>query len=103
MRLLRSKELRVALGNLYQSYQQTLRITQMRNLLRSQSFPVLAQQLMPNDQNEIIWDREQAESNKREVYVALTVIRHNQVLDLSDSEALARYVEEINGILAGEL
>jgi hypothetical protein len=103
MRLLRSKELRIALANLYQSYQQTIRISEMRNLLRSQSFPVLARQLKPNSENRIMWDEESVEQNKRDIYVALTVIQQNQKYDLADTEELMDRVAAISGIITQEL
>lgn len=103
MRLLRSKELRIALANLYQSYQQTIRISEMRNLLRSQSFPVLARQLKPNSENRITWDEESIEQNKRDIYVALTVILQNQIFDLEDTEELMDHAAAISGIIAQEL
>ncbi len=103
MRLLRSKELRIALANLYQSYQQTIRISEMRNLLRSQSFPVLARQLKPNSENRIMWDEESIEQNKRDIYVALTVILQNQIFDLEDTEELMDHAAAISGIIAQEL
>ena len=103
MRLLRSKELRIALANLHQSYQQTIRISEMRNLLRSQAFPVLARQLKPNSQNRIIWDEESVEQNKKDIYVALTVILQNQKFDLADTGELIDQVAAISGIITQEL
>lgn len=103
MRLLSSKELRIALANLHQKYRQTIRISEMRNLLRSQSFPVLAQQIKPNDRGAVMWDNESAEKNKREIYVALTVLQQNQKLDLADTAELSSYVARINAIIASEL
>jgi hypothetical protein len=103
MRLLSSKELRIAIANLHQRYQQTIRISEMRNLLRSQSFPVLARQLRPNSENEIIWDEESVEQNKKDIYVALTVILQNQKFDLVDTEELIDHVAAISGIITQEL
>ena len=103
MRLLSSKELRIALANLHQKYRQTIRISEMRNLLRSQSFPVLAQHIKPNDRGIVMWDNELAEKNKREIYIALTVLQQNQKLDLADTAELGSYVAGINAIIASEL
>jgi hypothetical protein len=103
MRLLSSKELRIAIANLHQRYQQMIRISEMRNLLRSQSFPVLARQLRPNSENEIIWDEESVEQNKKDIYVALTVILQNQKFDLVDTEELIDHVAAISGIITQEL
>ena len=103
MRLLSSKELRVALANLHQKYRQTIRISEMRNLLRSQSFPVLARQIKPNDRGAVMWDNELAEKNKRELFIALTVLLQNQKLDLENTKELISHVARINAIIASEL
>jgi hypothetical protein len=103
MRLLHSKALRIALANLYQNYQQTIRLTEMRNLLRSQSFPVLTRQLKPSEENGLGWDEEMTDRQKREIYVALSILLANQSYDLTDTQELADLVAEINGILNREL
>ena len=103
MRLLISKELRISLANLYQTYQQIIRLSELRNILRGQSFPTLVKQLKPNSDSRVIWDEELAEQNKREIFGALTVILQNLKNDLSDTEILAEQVESIIGIIKQEL
>jgi hypothetical protein len=103
MRLLASKELRIALANLYQTYQQIIRLTEIRNILRGQAFPVLVRILKPNIDSKVIWDEELAEQNKREIFGALTVILQNLKNDLSDTEILAELVVNMSGIIKKEL
>jgi|TARA_B110000902_G_scaffold21190_1_gene23882 hypothetical protein len=103
MRLLVSKKLRISLANLYQSYQQIIRLSELRNILRGQSFPVLVKQLKPNSNSRVIWDEELAEKNKREIFGALTVILQNLKNDLSDTEKLAELVAKIKDIIKQEL
>ena len=103
MRLLVSKKLRISLANLYQSYQQIIRLSELRNILRGQSFPVLVKQLKPNSNSRVIWDEELAEKNKREIFGALTVILQNLKNDLSDTENLAELVAKIKDIIKQEL
>ena len=103
MRLLVSKKLRISLANLYQSYQQIIRLSELRNILRGQSFPVLVKQLKPNSNSRVIWDEELTEKNKREIFGALTVILQNLKNDLSDTEKLAELVAKIKDIIKQEL
>jgi hypothetical protein len=103
MRLLVSKKLRISLANLYQSYQQIIRLSELRNILRGQSFPVLVKQLKPNSNSRVIWDEELAEKNKREIFGALTVILQNLKNDLSDTEKLAELVADIKDIITTEI
>ena len=103
MRLLVSKKLRISPANLYQSYQQIIRLSELRNILRGQSFPVLVKQLKPNSNSRVIWDEELAEKNKREIFGALTVILQNLKNDLSDTEKLAELVAKIKDIIKQEL
>jgi hypothetical protein len=103
MRLLISKKLRISLASLYQTYQQIIRLSELRNILRGQSFPVLARQLKPNSDSRVIWDEELAEQNKREIFAALTVILQNLKNDLSDTQRLAALVLNINDIIQQEL
>jgi hypothetical protein len=60
----------------------------MRNLLRSQSLPVLARQLKPGEENGLVWDEEMTDRHKREIFVALTVLLTNQRYDLTDTQAV---------------
>jgi hypothetical protein len=102
MRLLRSKDLRIALAALQQSHQQIVRVSQMRNLLRSQSFPVLARQLKPSEEQGLAWDEEMTERQKRDIYIALTVLLQNQKYDLTDTRELIKQVAQINNIIDDE-
>ena len=103
MRLLISKKLRVSLANLYQTYQHIIRLSELRNIMRGQSFPVLVRQLKPNSEGKVIWDEELAEQNKREIFAALTVILQNLKNDLSDTEKLAELVGNLKEIIKQEL
>ncbi len=103
MRLLISKKLRISLANLYQTYQHIIRLSELRNIMRGQSFPVLVRQLKPHNNSTIIWDEELAEQNKREIFGALTVILQNLKLDLSDTEKLIKLVANLKNILKQEL
>jgi hypothetical protein len=103
MRLLISKNLRVSIANLYQTYQQIIRLSELRNILRGQSFPVLVKQLSPHSDSSVVWDEELAEQNKRELFGALTVILQNLKNDLSDTQRLVELVTTINGIIKLEL
>ncbi len=103
MRLLISKNLRVSIANLYQTYQQIIRLSELRNILRGQSFPVLVKQLSPHSDSRVVWDEELAEQNKRELFGALTVILQNLKNDLSDTQRLVELVTTINGIIKLEL
>jgi hypothetical protein len=103
MRLLVSKELRIELANLYQTYQQIIRLSAIRNILRGQAFPVLVRHLKPNSDSEVAWNEELAEQNKREIFGALTVLLQNLKNDLSDTEILAERVVNITGIIKQEL
>jgi len=103
MRLLISKELRISLANLYQTYQQIIRMSELRNIMRGQSFPVLVKHIKPNKDSRVMWDEELAEKNKREIFGALTVIHQNLQYDLSDTVKLAELVVDINGIIKQEL
>lgn len=103
MRLLISKKLRISLANLYQTYQHIIRLSELRNIMRGQSFPVLVRQLKPNSDGKVIWDEELAERNKREIFAALTVILQNLKNDLSDTEKLAELVGNLKEIIKQEL
>jgi hypothetical protein len=95
MRLIRSQELRKALGNLNQKYQQTLRVTELRNILRGHAFPIIIKYLVEGKKQQMILNNELSNDDYRELYSAMIIIQTNQNLDLMDSQNLAASIREI--------
>ena len=99
MRLLRSQELRKAVGNIKQEHQQTLRVTELRNILRGHAFPVILKYLIEDDKQQMILNSELSVDDYRELYAAMIIIQTNQNLDLMDSQGLAVRIADILKII----
>lgn len=99
MRLIRSKALRVGLGNLWQRYQQILRLSNVRTLYRVEASTQLSDHLYPKKGASYGWDTESVENSRRELYSALARIRHNQAADITDSKKLLVLLEENTAII----
>ena len=99
MRLIRSKELRIGLANLWQRYQQILRLSDVRTLYRVEASSRLSDHLYPKKGSSFGWDTESVENNRRQVYAALARILHNQAADIGDSKKLLNLLEENTAII----
>ena len=94
MRLIRSKELRTGLANLWQRYQQTIRLSDIRTLFRVDASSHLSAHIYPEKGTSFGWDTESVENNRRETYSALARVQHNQAADIADSKRLLSLLEE---------
>jgi hypothetical protein len=99
MRLIRSKELRTGLANLWQRYQQAIRLSDVRALYRVDASSQLSVHLYPKKGTSVGWDTESVENSRRELYAALARIRHNQAADIADSKKLLSLLEENTAII----
>lgn len=103
MRLIRSQELRKALGNLNQKYQQILRSTDLRNGLREYAFPIIIKYLVEDGNQQMILNNELKTEHYRELYSSLKIIQTNQIFDRKDSEALLEQIDNILSIIEGQI
>ncbi len=94
MRLIQSKDLRSSLANLWQQYQKALRLADIRTLYRVEASSHLSIYLYPVKGSSIGWDTDVVDQNKRELYSALTRVKHNQAADIADSKNLLSLLEE---------
>jgi hypothetical protein len=94
MRLIESTEIREHLGNVWQKKVSISQINEIRNLLRSNTFPVMAKYIKPTKGNKITFDSELVEQSPRELYVAMSIIRTNLRNDLDDSRELLKLVNQ---------
>ncbi|RHW74753.1 hypothetical protein [Colwellia sp. RSH04] len=92
MRLIESTEIRDNLGNVWQKRMAISQINEIRNLLRSNTFPVMAKYIKPIEGNKITFDSDLVEQDPRELYVAMSIIRTNLKNDLNDSIELLEFV-----------
>ncbi len=99
MRLIESTQLRESLGNVWQKHVAISKISEVRNMLRGNTFPVMTSYVKPLEGNAITFDAEKVEEDPRELYVALSIIRTNLENDLTDSEAMLTLIEEALGVL----
>ncbi len=93
MRLMQSTPLRESLGAVWQKHLQISKISQIRNMMRGNTFPVMARHVKPLAGNELTFDAEMVERNPRELYVAMSIIRSNLRYDLKDSQQLLALVQ----------
>lgn len=93
MRLIESTLIREQLGNLWQKKVSIYQISEIRNLLRSTTFPVMAKYIKPHKENRITFDAELVEQDPRELFVAMSIIRTNLKNDLDDSKMLRVMIE----------
>jgi hypothetical protein len=94
MRLLESTEVRENLGNVWHKKVSITQISEIRNLLRSNTFPVMAKYIKPLKGNKITFDSELVEKDPRELYIAMSIIRTNLRNDLNDSKALLELITQ---------
>ena len=94
MRLIRSKDLRIALANLWQKYQQVIRLSDIRTLYRVETSSELSKHLYPKKGTAVGWDTDSVEQNRRGLYSALSSVRHNQAAFVADSKTLLSLLEE---------
>ncbi len=94
MRLIRSKDLRISLANLWQKYQQALRLSDIRTLYRVEASSQLSMHLYPQKGAALGWDTDSVEKNRRQLYSALVRIQHNQSADITASKKLLALLEE---------
>jgi hypothetical protein len=92
MRLIESTQVRDNLGNVWHKKVSITQISEIRNLLRSNTFPVMAKYIKPLKGNKITFDSELVEKNPRELYIAMSIIRTNLRNDLDDSKALLELI-----------
>lgn len=92
MRLIESTEIREKLGNVWQKKVSISQINEIRNLLRSNTFPVMAKYIKPIKGNKITFDSELVEQGPRDLYVAMSIIHSNLKNDLDDSKELLELV-----------
>lgn len=102
MRLIRSTELRVQLANMWQHYNLVLRLTEIRNILRGNAFPIMVQFLKPQE-NGMTFDASMIAEKRRELFVALTIIRSNLNYDLKDSENLLEMIKTNQALVRPEI
>jgi hypothetical protein len=93
MRLIESTQVRDNLGNVWHKKVSITQISEIRNLLRSNTFPVMAKYIKPLKGNKITFDSELVEKNPRELYIAMSIIRTNLRNDLDDSKALLELIK----------
>ncbi|WOJ92910.1 hypothetical protein R0135_14100 [Congregibacter variabilis] len=103
MRLIESSPLRESLAALAQKYLQVVKISQIRNMLRGNTFPVMTRYVKPTVGNSLTFDAQRVEADPRELYVAMSIIRANLGYDLHDSEKLLVLIEETLTIVRAEL
>lgn len=103
MRLIESTETREYLGNLWQKKVSIYRISEIRNLLRSTAFPVMAKYIKPLKGNKITFDSELVEQAPRELFVAMSIIRTNLLNDLNDSKALLALINQSLTVIRDEI
>ena len=103
MRLIESTRLRESLGNVWQKYLQVSRISEIRNLLRGNTFPVVARYVTPSPENRLTFDVLMVDENPRELYVAMSILRTNLRYDSNDSEELLNLVNLSLGIIRDEV
>ena len=94
MRLIESTQLRESLGNVWQKHVAISRISEVRNMLRGNTFPVITSYVKPLEGNTITFDAEKVEQDPRELYVALSILRTNLRNDLADSQEMLGLIEE---------
>jgi hypothetical protein len=103
MQLIESTRLRESLGNLWQKYLRVDKISQIRNILRGNTFPAMARHVKPLQGNKLTFDAEMVERNPRDLYVAMSIIRSNLGYDLADSEEVLSLVNAALGIVREEI
>ena len=103
MRLIESTALRESLGTLSQKNSYIYRVSEIRNMLRGNTFPVMTKFVKPLPGNKLTFDNELVEKNTRELYVAMSIIRTNLRNDLKDSEELLGLVTQSLEILKEEI
>ncbi|TLU65292.1 hypothetical protein FE810_08335 [Thalassotalea litorea] len=103
MRLIESRELRENLGNVWQKKVSISQITNIRNLLRSDAFPVMAKYIKPLEGNRITFDSELVEQDPRELYVAMSIILSNLKYDLEDSKELHETINNSLVVISNEI
>jgi hypothetical protein len=99
MRLIRSKELRGGLADLWQRYQKIIRLSEIRTLYRVDASSQLSAHLYPKKGTSVGWDTESVENSRRELYAALARIRYNQAADIADSKKLLSLLEENTAVI----
>lgn len=103
MRIIESTKLRESLGNVSQKKSSITRISEIRNLLRSNTFPVLAKYIKPEQGNRMIFDAELVEKDTRELYIAMSIIRSNLIYDLEDSQELLSIINRSLTVINAEI
>lgn len=99
MRLIESTALRESLGNLSQKYLYIYRISEIRNMLRGNTYPVMTKFVKPSQGNTLTFDAELVEQDTQELYVAMSIIRTNLNNDLKDTKELLNLVNQSLAIL----
>lgn len=103
MRLIESTQVRESLGNVWHKKVSINQISEIRNLLRSNTFPVMAKYIKPLKGNKITFDSELVEKNPRELYIAMSIIRTNLQNDLSDSKELLKLINQSVTVIRQEI
>ncbi|MFN3237403.1 MAG: hypothetical protein ACE37D_10105 [Pseudomonadales bacterium] len=103
MRVIESTELRERLGRVWQKHLSITRISEIRNMLRGNTFPVITRYVKPLEGNKLTFDAQLVEEDPRELYVALSIIRTNLHYDLSDSEEILQLTKEALDVIREEL
>lgn len=103
MRIMESTKLRESLGNVSQKKSSISRISEIRNLLRSNTFPVLAKYIKPEQGNRMTFDAELVEKDTRELYIAMSIIRSNLIYDLEDSQELLSIIDRSLIVINAEI
>ena len=103
MRLIESTALRESLGDVWQDYLQIGKISQIRNMLRGDTFPLMSKHVKPLEGNQLTFDAEMVEKNPRELYVAMSILRTNLGNDLTDTVELLGLVNTSLDIIRDEV
>lgn len=103
MRLIESTALRESLIDVRQAYLQVSKFIPIRNLLRGNTFPVMARYVQPQAGNRLTFDSQLVEQDPRQLYVAMSIIRANLSYDLDDSEEVRTLVNLTLNIIRDEI
>jgi|GEM_PF-2378543 len=103
MRLIESTALREKLGRVWQKHLSITRISEIRNMLRGNTFPVITRYVKPLEGNKLTFDAQLVEEDPRELYVAMSIIRTNLRYDLLDSEEILQLTNEALAVIRDEL
>ena len=95
--------IQLALANLWQRYQQSLRLSDIRTLYRVEASSQLSMHLYPKKGSAFGWDTDSVEASRRGLYSGLVRIQHNQAADIAASKQLrsllADNIATINSLL----